>query len=78
LKRIETWQSELSKREKLSMGNKENSTKNRPKTGRNSGATNLAVIDPNTSPQDQKIIRDLQQLIAKQEQLLRGFKTKNK
>jgi hypothetical protein len=70
LKRIETWQTELTKREKFSNVSKEN--KQRPKTSRTS-SNNLA-IDSNANPQDQKIIRDLQQLISKQEQLLRGIK----
>ena len=62
LRRCETWQTELDKRRK----GQESNNKSRPKSGKNKEQ------QPVLSPQDEKIIKELQRLIAKQEQLLRG------
>jgi hypothetical protein len=63
LRRCETWQTELDKRRK----GQESNNKSRPKSGKNKEQQ-----QPVFSPQDEKIIKELQRLIAKQEQLLRG------
>lgn len=60
LKRCETWQTELDKRRKGAQETK------RPKSVRNRDQQPVLI-----SPQDEKIIKELQRLIAKQEQLLR-------
>lgn len=60
LKRCETWQTELDKRRKGAQETK------RPKSSRNREQQSVLI-----SPQDEKIIKELQRLIAKQEQLLR-------
>jgi len=64
LRRCETWQTELDKRRKGT--GQENSGKSRPKSSRNKEQQSVIT------PQDEKIIKELQRLIAKQEQLLRG------
>lgn len=67
MKRCETWQIELDRRKKsLAQGSAASASKQRPKSSRNKQSTD---IQP--SPEDEKIIKELQRLIFKVEQLLR-------
>ena len=65
MKRCETWQIELDKRLKANSNPVPTTPKSRPKTGK------TRTEEPN--PADDKIIKELQKLINKQEQLLRGI-----
>ncbi len=71
LNRCETWQAELERRTKGSAANStaKNSNSNRPKTSSRGGGQNNMQF---SSPENEKIVRDLKSYIFKNEQLLRS------
>ena len=67
MRRCETWQLELEKRKKGTNYSSSRRPKSSTRDGKNE-QTNVPLI----TPEDEKIIKELQRLIFRQEQLLRG------
>jgi hypothetical protein len=68
LRRCETWQLELDKRKKGTAN-----VSRRPKSSGRGGKNEPPPSGPVLTQEDEKIIKELQRLIFRQEQLLRGI-----